>query len=1196
MQRPYISLGAEELGSLFEEHENDPAVLRRILAELGHRKTERAKRLRRRVEERLAALRQGRAVDCTGQTDLFEGRSRGTRSSARDSDRPTEDREARNNSRSGAQPGSRDDRGEDPRDATPPDDRHLPVRFSRISRPGVRGKPDAYVPALSTDLVLDLSKGNTRIHRFVAALDALVAEMRREGAGQRRYELKSGKAVDFQGGQGIYAFPFHEEADIFEDAQIEIDVAGRRTKGQIVSISDGTLLVALEGDIGSSVPACVLLIDNTALIVALKERLEQVAEGKLNLNVDLAESVLDPEATPIDVSPFEPPIQRLNANQAEAARHMLRTNVAFLWGPPGTGKTETLSAVVEAAFGGEKRVLIASNTNQAVDQVLLKLCKRLGTGHPALDEGRILRLGQITNNDLKEYDRYVTAEGVLERRSAELKRRQGEIETEIAGIDARLRPIQRLLGVFTEIDAAEENLQRLRTEVEEAAAEGKRAIAARTRAKEHLEGYKDELARAEQAGAIRRAFLRSEERIKADIVETQLECDRQSARASQLKAQFDAARARRDAQEAEIARLKAVVEGRDRKTLERDKATLDAQRDPLVTELQDIARKLADLEAEILRSARIVGTTVAKCYLRAKDVGRFDFVVVDEASMVLLPALYFAVGLSTERVIISGDFRQLSPIVPTKQQAIFDEIGRDVFATAEIGEDDNPRCVRLNVQYRMAEPICRLISRPMYTGRLIVAPDREPPEGPAAPSPVNGQLTIVDTSRLWPFESRNLFGSRFNLLSALLVRNLAIYLRETGFVKRTSDLGICTPYAAQAKILQGLMGDHGLADFVSAGTVHRYQGDQKRMIVLDIPDSIGGNFGIGLFTQGLPPDHAGARLINVAVSRAQEHLVIFANLTYLEDRLPSTALLRHILFEMQEEGRIVEAHDILAMRPVDQDLKRLLGITEIEFDTDKLGLFDSKAFSPACLSDMARARKSIVVFSGFVTPERVAQYGELFRAKRAEGVAVRCITRPPRFNGSMPQSATRLALDALEAAGAVVDCRRDIHEKVVLIDNQIVWSGSLNALSHTARTDEFMSRAESPLYAEQVAAFLSKRPGIAPGAAAASVAEPENPRCPKCGGRTYYADGRYGPYFRCESEDECDWNQSARQNQRRAKPSGDHPQDGPPCPECGAKTRLRQGRFGEFYGCTAYPKCKGIVKPTSSKRSRRRRKSAEASA
>ena len=66
------------------------------------------------------------------------------------------------------------------------------------------------------------------------------------------------------------------------------------------------------------------------------------------------------------------------------------------------------------------------------------------------------------------------------------------------------------------------------------------------------------------------------------------------------------------------------------------------------------------------------------------------------------------------------------------------------------------------------------------------------------------------------------------------------------------------------------------------------------MMLLDIPELHGGAWHRGQFIQ-VPPDHVGARLINVAVSRAQCRLFVMANLTYLDKRLPSQSLLRSIL-------------------------------------------------------------------------------------------------------------------------------------------------------------------------------------------------------------------------------------------------------------------------------------------------------------
>ena len=88
------------------------------------------------------------------------------------------------------------------------------------------------------------------------------------------------------------------------------------------------------------------------------------------------------------------------------------------------------------------------------------------------------------------------------------------------------------------------------------------------------------------------------------------------------------------------------------------------------------------------------------------------------------------------------------------------------------------------------------------------------------------------------------------------------------------------------------------------------------------------------------------------------------HLTDLEDRLPSTALLRHVLYDMQEKGTGIDGADILRLRPIDSGLKRLLGITEIAFDSEKPGTFDGYSFSRACPTDMSRAKKSIVTSLG----------------------------------------------------------------------------------------------------------------------------------------------------------------------------------------------------------------------------------------
>ena len=68
---------------------------------------------------------------------------------------------------------------------------------------------------------------------------------------------------------------------------------------------------------------------------------------------------------------------KANGGQRSFVEKAIKHSVSFLWGPPGTGKTQTLGALVSGFYAKDERTLICSNTNQAVDGVLLKLARNL---------------------------------------------------------------------------------------------------------------------------------------------------------------------------------------------------------------------------------------------------------------------------------------------------------------------------------------------------------------------------------------------------------------------------------------------------------------------------------------------------------------------------------------------------------------------------------------------------------------------------------------------------------------------------------------------------------------------------------------------------------------------------------------------------------------------------------------------------
>ncbi len=93
-------------------------------------------------------------------------------------------------------------------------------------------------------------------------------------------------------------------------------------------------------------------------------------------------------------------------------------------------------------------------------------------------------------------------------------------------------------------------------------------------------------------------------------------------------------------------------------------------------------------------------------------------------------------------------------------------------------------------------------------------------------------------------------------------------------------------------------------------------------------------------------------------------------------------------------------------------------------------------------------------------------------------------------------------------------------------------------------------------------------------------AEDEDLHCPECGEPMLLKRGRFGPFFSCTGFPKCKFVSNLRGDAKKKAeelmPPPDKPKPEPSgidCEECGKEMLIREGRRGKFLGCSGYPKC-----------------------
>jgi hypothetical protein len=330
----------------------------------------------------------------------------------------------------------------------------------------------------------------------------------------------------------------------------------------------------------------------------------------------------------------------------------------------------------------------------------------------------------------------------------------------------------------------------------------------------------------------------------------------------------------------------------------------------VLTRVGHVALAYQRAATRVLSAADLVLTTFARLTLR-DDLWnlRFRSLLVDESSSAPLPYLFVGACLASERVVVCGDFQQLPAVVLSSGEVAGRWMRRDIFQEAGVidpaaGRDlPDPRdtlCSMLRRQYRMAPAIRGIVSDLFYGGRLedaAVVSKR----GTAFPP-----LVLADTAGLSPRVERA-EGSRGNEVHVEVVLQILELLGRSG----VADVGVVTPYRLQARrIAQQVRRRLGRAAprGLEVATIHRFQGREKTAIIVDTVDAPPG--GSWFLNEVRNPDFP--RLLNVALSRSREGLILVGTSDGLRHTLPSDALLVRVLDRVRDTGRVLDARHLAA--------------------------------------------------------------------------------------------------------------------------------------------------------------------------------------------------------------------------------------------------------------------------------------------
>lgn len=180
----------------------------------------------------------------------------------------------------------------------------------------------------------------------------------------------------------------------------------------------------------------------------------------------------------------------------------------------------------------------------------------------------------------------------------------------------------------------------------------------------------------------------------------------------------------------------------------------------------------------------------------------------------------------------------------------------------------------------------------------------------------------------------------------------------------------------------------------------------------------------------------------------------------------------HRLYDGKKEVRVYDYVDNNVEMLERMYHKRLKGYAAIGYQVAALQqgvgmdsdiIYDQNTFQTRFLFDLDQARKSIVIVSPYITMRRVRWLEAFFRKAIERRISITVITRPASSFQGHSNEAVADVIQYVAQTGVEIQCREAIHQKYAIIDDVLVWYGSINLLSFGTSQESIMRLASGSI-------------------------------------------------------------------------------------------------------------------------------------